>query len=1361
MPLVNEPARKLRDFAQGQALLWQQLAGEYGLLRRGLREAVDNQDTAVLEDCWNELQSGNVPGLIAQYYRDHRDVDSHRLACNARALVATALAAVWARQSPVSTNSVQQAERWAQEAAVLLGGGTTRRSTSSLPAALSWTNPPSSGELIRRIYDHLAAAGYEVTGARHWSLYWMRESLARPSLRVPVACVVKRQGRLGDLHLELLGAEPDVLIEHPEMALWPVDGSFLDTLKQARHGVRGAFSWRFGFRDPESVGQVPLVGDSAGGAAAVGFRLLAQGQPYDAGCLIVAGISKEGELCAVGERQKLEAAVQGGMPRAVVASGTVLSEADRESLGKRGLTIEEQSKVDGACRFASDLPRQLIEYFRLLEEAPDRDAPPYLAGRKPSELYVEPDVLVRVRKVREEPPGPEGRDAVVERAGPSLLPETALEVGEVYPYGFRIEEADERLAWSRVRKRTEGVQRAVVVLGPPGQGKTQLVRMTARELAREAREALEQQREAFDQAPLPVVVCCQALAEADLPSGVSAEKALRARIEGLLREAGASGQVARYIAKHCDKARCWLFLDAFDEVAKPERLKAFWDVLGNWQTRVVLTSRPYAYQGGLPFQPLECRLAPLVARQTRALVERWHATDSGRADALLQTLHGSPGLEQMGQNPLLLTLVCWLGEEHQLTPDFSRSQLYEWMVQDLLSLDRDGSLDRVRLRAAQLLPLVREIGWRWFNDSQGKRALSHGELRNWIENSDRRPLVKGDRRDLSAAEKAELIIEELSREKRVLTLFECNREPAYVFPNRSILECLAGAELAEKLKSDPDGQWWEFVDRMAWDPGWEGVLVFAAGQLGERANDLARRLLKGKDDIFRHRLALAAMCLAEAPAALRGRELVDSITNEVWNTCHRKSARVLDELDHLSKAWAAAGRLNGRVGDRSLVEELKHRIRQGDERSIELAGRLGPVARQGNLVPALVAALESADRSVREAAAQALGKLGDAAAAHPGLITTLLAALRDEEWYYARLAAAQALGELGEAAAAHPDVVPALLAALNDYDWWVRYAAARALGGLGEAAAAHPDVVPALLAALNSAVRSVRPAAAQALGKLGDAAAAHPGLITTLLAALRDEEWYYARLAAAQALGELGEAAAAHPAVIRGLLAALNDYDRWVRYAAAQALGKLGEAAAALPDVVPVLLAALSDQDWSVRQAAALVLGELGRAAAACPGVVPALLAALRSAAWLVRPAAAEALGKMGKPAAAHPDVIPALLAALKGPDWRVRQAAAQALGKLGEAAAAHPAVIRGLLAALKDERSWVREYAADALSNFGAPGASRRDVLAAMYKIYQTDLDLAARALGRWDRQGLRIFSTPKGFNVRAIAELTQTACT
>jgi len=88
-------------------------------------------------------------------------------------------------------------------------------------------------------------------------------------------------------------------------------------------------------------------------------------------------------------------------------------------------------------------------------------------------------------------------------------------------------------------------------------------------------------------------------------------------------------------------------------------------------------------------------------------------------------------------------------------------------------------------------------------------------------------------------------------------------------------------------------------------------------------------------------------------------------------------------------------------------------------------------------VPGLLAALGDANADVREAATEALGEIGDAAAV-PGLLAALGDANAD-----VRRAAAAALGEIGDAAA-----VPGLLAALGDADWRVRQAAARALRNL-------------------------------------------------------------------------------------------------------------------------------------------------------------------------------------------------------------------------------------------------------------------------------------------------------------------------
>jgi HEAT repeat protein len=243
-----------------------------------------------------------------------------------------------------------------------------------------------------------------------------------------------------------------------------------------------------------------------------------------------------------------------------------------------------------------------------------------------------------------------------------------------------------------------------------------------------------------------------------------------------------------------------------------------------------------------------------------------------------------------------------------------------------------------------------------------------------------------------------------------------------------------------------------------------------------------------------------------------------------------------------------------------LEEGLKSQHETVRRAAAQALGRLG----DARAVEPLIQALVDVDEKVREAAAQALGRLGEIS------LEPLIQALVDVD-ADVRRAAAQALGQLGDARAVEP-----LIQALEDMDADVRRAAAQALGRLGDARAVEP-----LIQALKDGTWRIRRAAAQALGRLGDARAVKP-----LIQALEDED---VREAAAQALGQLGDARAVEP-----LIQALVDMHEDVRWAAAQALGRLGDARAVEP-----LIQALVDED--VRWAAAQALGQLGDARAVEP----------------------------------------------------------------------------------------------------------------------------------------------------------------
>lgn len=179
-----------------------------------------------------------------------------------------------------------------------------------------------------------------------------------------------------------------------------------------------------------------------------------------------------------------------------------------------------------------------------------------------------------------------------------------------------------------------------------------------------------------------------------------------------------------------------------------------------------------------------------------------------------------------------------------------------------------------------------------------------------------------------------------------------------------------------------------------------------------------------------------------------------------------------------------------------------------------------------------------------------------------------------------REAAAEKLGDLGNTRAVGP-----LIKALSDTDSGVRGWAAYALGELNDTRAVDP-----LILALNDTAPNVRGYAALSLGQLGDTRAVGP-LIHTLSATDSDD-----RASAVQALGDLKDPRAVDP-----LILSLKDENSDVRWCAAEALGKLSDTRAVGP-----LIQALKDEDYMVRGRAAEALGNLRDTRAVEP-LIPAL----------------------------------------------------------------------------------------------------------------------------------------------------------
>jgi HEAT repeat protein len=254
---------------------------------------------------------------------------------------------------------------------------------------------------------------------------------------------------------------------------------------------------------------------------------------------------------------------------------------------------------------------------------------------------------------------------------------------------------------------------------------------------------------------------------------------------------------------------------------------------------------------------------------------------------------------------------------------------------------------------------------------------------------------------------------------------------------------------------------------------------------------------------------------------------------------------------------------------------------------------IGP-QRSPRVLPAILSALrDDPDERIREAAAAALGRLGERLYARAaegeqvrfaGPRNDLIAALRTDKSGRVREAAALALGKVAAADAA--PAVPALAAALRDAHPGARAAAADTLRRLGPEA---KEAVPALQEALadRAGDKATRAQAALALGNVGEPAApALPAVVAVLEDAGAPPE---VRRACAETLGRLGPGADAAGKL--GAALASRGADVELRRAAAGALDRFGpEARPALP----ALRQALKDDDRFVRSLALHAVGRLG-----------------------------------------------------------------------------------------------------------------------------------------------------------------------
>lgn len=585
-----------------------------------------------------------------------------------------------------------------------------------------------------------------------------------------------------------------------------------------------------------------------------------------------------------------------------------------------------------------------------------------------------------------------------------------------------------------------------IILGDPGFGKTWLLHYEARRLANVALQRLSEQTVSLDELTLPIFASLPVVNQSNNPL----EDALVELASKVIPEGG-SAAFQHFVRERLKSDRCAILLDAWDEVPverpkdgepiqhKPGFRQRLGDRLKNFahqfpQPRLLLTSRIVGYDAThLPIPNLqELELLAFDSPQTESFVSVWFGNDTEAANQCLAMLRQNSQVRGLARIPLMLTLLCrtYLEcKEKDCEFPTHRVELYDCCLRGLLR-DWKGEKEERDISDAYVdavLELLHTVSYTVF--VEGYEQFSESKLRKQIIKW--RVGLK-HKHELDEYDATSLIAE-LKRDGILINAGE-HRGAPLLFLHRTFHEYLTACMLAGTVNDQKKGWHGELelqggnvtihqlVDRKAWDLRWQEVIVLLAGKL-ETPSPLLEMLSKPEptttnphgDDIFRHRLGLAALCLPEIDSECRTQlaELADEITTKafsLWYHNHRMQTRVATPAA-LSRALPALVQVNGQKNGLPLLEWICQN-------------------------------LSSEDEEEQVTAVGALSSLGSTAAT-PGVLGRLAQLLQgpvNNEWHYA-LHAVLGIGD----AAVKPEILAPLIQKLHggkldhDYDASISY----------------------------------------------------------------------------------------------------------------------------------------------------------------------------------------------------------------------------------------------------------------------------------------------------------------------------------
>lgn len=410
-------------------------------------------------------------------------------------------------------------------------------------------------------------------------------------------------------------------------------------------------------------------------------------------------------------------------------------------------------------------------------------------------------------------------------------------------------------------KAGERFKRAVI-LGDPGFGKTWLLRFEGRRLARVAAQGLMDHAINLDALVFPILLRLSAFNDSDV---LAQRKLLETKLIEVLG-ARRSKSFGRYVAAKLKTAHCVLLFDALDEVPSgvratlKERLSEFSQAFS--YSRILMTSRKVGYAGS-PFaadpSAQELELLAFDTQHVDRFARVWFGTtpqDAKTAERFLTALRQHPQVSGLAKIPLMLALMCRAFQDPK--PGFltRRVELYDCSLKGLLHdwKEQRGSSTIKRKRADQedaevyvkaVLALLEPAAYTLF--FKGQEEFTTGEFEEAIAPHFERLAPE---HTLRRRHSLGTLIAELKQDG-ILVQTGRGNEPRFIFLHLTFQEYLAAGYLARSAEpetTDYDAMTLTYVtkikpnwaavaplvDKKAWYPSWQEVLVLFAGKLDTR-----------------------------------------------------------------------------------------------------------------------------------------------------------------------------------------------------------------------------------------------------------------------------------------------------------------------------------------------------------------------------------------------------------------------------------------------------------------------------------------------------------------------------------------------